>query len=386
MIPFARYWSLVTGRCFVPCALGPVLSPLQQRADCVMLVIIQNEHRDGSFYRHEIAKKLSRRYAVEEVSINEISGFRIGQAQDDKAATGCTVIICENGAVSGVDVRGGSPGTRDTDALRPENNREKVHAVIFSGGSAFGLDSAGGVMKFLENKRVGRDVGVTVIPNVCAAILYDLQCGRHDIRPDEIMGYAACENAFAGQKWTSGNYGAGAGATLGTILGNERAMKGGIGSFAYKHGDLYTGAIVAVNCVGDVYDSRQSKIIAGARNADGTGFANSEEAVVEIYNKSIDIFSGNTILACILTNARLTKGQATKLSSLGHNGIARAIRPSHTVFDGDTVFSMCTGEVAASLDSVGVLACMAVERAIVDAVVSAKSVGQFIAARDMCCE
>jgi len=314
---------------------------------------------------------------IEEISINNIEGFKIGQAQNHEAATGCTVIICENGAICGVDVRGGSPGTRDTDALNPVNNREKVHAVLLSGGSSFGLDAAGGVMKFLKQKKIGRDVKVTVVPNVCAAILFDLKCGRHDIRPDEMMGYESCECAFAGQSWASGNYGAGAGATIGGLCGNDRAMKGGIGSVAYNYNGLYVGAVIAVNCVGDVY--KAGKKIAGARSADGANFTDSESVILD---KTTDLFSGNTVIGCIITNAKLTKAQATKLASLGHNGIARAVRPAHTVFDGDTIFAMCTGEVESTLDAVGVLAARAVEHAIIDAVHSAETLGKYIAARD----
>ena len=324
---------------------------------------------------------------MQEISINDIKCFKIGQEQNNEAATGCTVIICEEGAVCGVDVRGSSPGTRDTDALNPVNNREKTHAVLLSGGSTFGLDAAGGVMKFLEHQKIGRDVEVTVIPHVSAAILFDLKCGRHDVRPDEKMGYAACQNAFSQQDWHSGNYGAGAGATVGKICGRERAMKGGIGAIAYKQNDLCFGAVVAVNCVGDVFDNKTGTIIAGARSADGSGFADSEAVILEKYNNRADLYSGrnlggNTIIGCIITNAKLTKSQATKLASHGHNGIARAVRPAHSVFDGDTIFAMCSGTIDSTLDAVGILASRAVEQAIVNAVINAQTVGKFISLRD----
>ena len=322
---------------------------------------------------------------MEEISISNIKGFKIGQAQDQDAATGCTVIICENGAVCGVDVRGGSPGTRDTDALNPINNREKVHAVLLAGGSSFGLDAAGGIMKFLEQRKIGRDVGITVIPNVCAAILFDLRCGRHDIRPDEQMGYDACESAFAGQKWTSGNFGAGTGASVGNICGNDRAMKGGIGSFAYHYKGLYVGAIIAVNCIGDIYDNRLGKKIAGARCANGMEFVDSESVIVSNFDMDTDIFSGNTVIGCIITNAKLTKAQAMKLASLGQNGVARAVRPAHTVFDGDSIFTLCSGEIPATLDATGVLAARAVEYAIIDAVNSAATFDNYLAVCDMLC-
>jgi len=324
---------------------------------------------------------------MKEIGINEIKGFRIGQAQNNEAATGCTVIICEKGAVCGVDVRGGSPGTRDTDSLNPVNNRDKVHAIMLAGGSTFGLDAAGGVMKYLEERRIGRDVEVTVIPHVSSAILFDLKCGRHDIRPDVGMGYAACENAYAEQAWQSGNYGAGTGATIGKIYGKERAMKGGIGAHAFEYEKLFVGAVMAVNCVGDVFDNRAGKIIAGARSADGKGFADSESVVLEKYSKKFDLFSGhylggNTTIGCIITNAKLTKAHATKLASHGHNGIARTVRPAHTIAEGDTIFSMCSGEIEASTDAVGILAARAVEYAILDAVKNAATIGKFISLSD----
>ena len=317
-----------------------------------------------------------------EISVDEIHDFKIGQAQNIEAATGCTVIICDKGAVCGVDVRGGSPGTRDTDALNPVNNREKVHAVLLSGGSSFGLDAAGGAMKYLEEKKIGRDVAVTVVPNVCAAILFDLRCGSSAIRPDVDMGYAACENAFSPTAWKSGNYGAGTGATVGKFGGIKYAMKGGVGSSVLSHDELYVGAIVAVNCAGDIYDSKVGKIIAGTRTANGKGFADSEQLALDQYNQASDLFSGNTVIGCIITNARLTKSQATKLASMGHNGIARAVRPAHTIFDGDTIFSMCTGDIDATLTSVGILAGRAIENAIIDAVKSAESYDGLPAMRD----
>lgn len=320
---------------------------------------------------------------MQKVEISEIDKILIGHAQNMEAATGCTVIICEDGAVCGVDVRGGSPGTRDTDALNPINNRKCVHAVLLAGGSAFGLDAAGGVMKFLEERGIGRDVGVTVVPNVCAAILYDLKCGDFKIRPDEKMGYEACENAISSKSVESGNFGAGTGATIGKTRGIRYAMKGGIGNCAFRHENLYVGAVMAVNCVGDILDSKIGKIIAGARNDDGKSFIGSESVILSEYQRKTDFFSGNTIIGCVVTNASLDKAQASKLASLGQNGIARAVRPAHSVYDGDTVFAMCTGEVEATLDAVGILAAAAVEEAIADAVTSAKSLGGFPSLSDI---
>ncbi|SHO47666.1 P1 family peptidase [Anaerocolumna xylanovorans] len=319
---------------------------------------------------------------METISINDIDGFKIGHAQNTKGATGCTVVISEKGAVCGVDVRGGSPGTRDTDALNPVNNREKVHAVVLAGGSTFGLDSAGGVMRFLEERKIGRDVGMTVVPNVCGAILFDLKCGDYRSRPDAAMGYSACRAAFEGVPWKSGNYGAGTGATIGTTCGIERAMKGGIGSCAFRFGNLMAGAVIAVNCVGDIYDNETDRIIAGMRTVDGKRLYGSEKAILERYQRQEDLFSGNTIIGTIITNAKLNKAQATKLAAVAQNGIVRCVRPAHTIYDGDTIFTLCTGEIDASLDSVGILACKAVEYAILDAVRSADSFDCYTALKD----
>ncbi|GHU39607.1 peptidase [Spirochaetia bacterium] len=304
-----------------------------------------------------------------------IEGFYIGQAQDLQAATGCTVVINKTGAVCGVDVRGGSPGTRDTDALNPKANRKVVHAVLLAGGSSFGLDAAGGVMRFLEQHNIGRDAGVTCVPNVSAAILFDLKCGACNVRPDAAMGYAACENAFTNGAFKSGCYGAGTGATIGKTRGAGFAMKGGIGFASFSAGDLEVAAVSAVNCVGDILEN--GKIIAGALDDDGT-FANSEKIILSDYKTEQDFFSGktsesNTVLVCIMTNAVMGKAAASMLASIGHNGIARCVRPAHSIYDGDTVFAMSSCRVHARFDAAAILASHAVEMSIIDAVKNARS-------------
>ncbi|MEG2000052.1 MAG: P1 family peptidase [Evtepia sp.] len=312
---------------------------------------------------------------------NMIPGFFLGQAQDREAGTGCTVILCPNGAVCGVDVRGGSPGTRDTDALNPICNRAVVHAVLLSGGSAFGLDAAGGVMRCLEEKKIGRDVGVTVVPNVCAAVLFDLKLGRADIRPDAAMGYEATKNAFVNAVFQEGNFGAGTGATIGKLQGVSSAMKGGIGFCTQQEGALQVSAVVAVNCMGDVLEKGQ--IIAGARSE--SGFADSEALLLQAYEIQRDVFNGspsNTVIGCVMTNADLSKAQVNKLASQGQNGIARAVRPAHTTYDGDTIFAMSHGTVKANPDAVGLLAARAVEQAIVRAIWNAESDYGMISARE----
>ncbi|OCN01170.1 peptidase [Clostridium sp. W14A] len=311
----------------------------------------------------------------------EIEGMKVGHAQDFKAATGCTVVLCEEGAVAGVDVRGGSPGTRETDALNPVNLRAAIHAVLLAGGSAFGLDAAAGVMQYLEERGVGRDVKVAKIPIVCGAILFDLKCGDSGVRPDKKMGYEACRNASAGPV-PAGSVGAGTGATIGKVRGPGHAMKGGIGSFCLQAGDLKVGAVMAVNCVGDIFDERENGLIAGVLNDDRT-VGDSEALMLENYRDDTDIFSGNTVIGVVATNADFTKAQANKLASVSQNGIARTVRPAHTTFDGDTIFTMATGRVKADPNAAGILAVRAVENAILRAVKSAESLGGYPAYRDL---
>jgi L-aminopeptidase/D-esterase-like protein len=324
---------------------------------------------------------------VEKIDIRDIAGFRIGQAQDLEAGTGCTVIICEEGAACGVDVRGGSPGTRDTDALSPLNNRKHVHAVMLSGGSSFGLDAAGGAMRFLEERGTGRDVEVARVPNVCAAILFDLKCGSSRIRPDAAMGYAACENAFRGGSFQSGNFGAGTGATIGKARGIRYAMKGGVGAAAFRYGSLEAGAVAAVNCVGDIV--KDGAIIAGALGDDRRSFADSERIILGAYRSDRDFFSGadgsggNTVLGCVITNAAFDKAGAARLAGQGQNAIARLVRPAHSVFDGDTVFALCAGAVKAAMDAAGILCAAAMEAAIIDAVQNARALGGYPALMDL---
>lgn len=323
---------------------------------------------------------------MDRLRIEEIPGFRIGQAGDRTATTGCTVILCPQGAVTGVDVRGGSPGTRDTDALDPRCNREAVHAVLLTGGSAFGLDAAGGVMACLEEAGIGRDVGVTVVPNVCAAVLFDLKIGRGDIRPDAAMGRAACAAALAGEPFQEGNHGAGIGCTVGKIRGPDFAMKGGIGAAAFREGPLMVGAVMACNAMGDVV--KEGRILAGARNDGGDGFLSTEDWLIAHSARQTDIFSGkpvgeNTVIGCVLTNAKLNKAQANKLAAVAQNGIARAVRPANATFDGDAVFAMACGTVRADPDAVGILAARAVEEAIHRAVEQAESLHGRPARRDL---
>ncbi len=305
---------------------------------------------------------------MKEIKITDIKGIKIGHAQNPEGGTGCTVLMAENGAVAGVDVRGGAPATRETDLLDPMNMVEKVHAVVLSGGSAYGLDAASGVMQYLEEKNIGFDVGVGVVPIVTGASLFDLMVGDPKSRPDKAMGYEACQNATEDSALAQGNIGAGTGATVGKFAGPSRMMKGGLGIFAGQVGELKVTSIVAVNALGDVIDIDTGEILAGLLNEDRTEMAGTVKAMYEEYNRSTNLFSGNTTIGCVITNGKLTKAQANKIASIAHNGYAKAISPVHTMADGDSIFVLSTGEVEVMPDVVGVMAVETMARAINNAV------------------
>jgi L-aminopeptidase/D-esterase-like protein len=300
-------------------------------------------------------------------AITDVPGIRVGHWTDRRAATGCTVVLCEKGAVGGVDVRGGAPGTRETDLLRPGTLVQGIHAVLLTGGSAWGLDAAGGVMRYLEERGVGWTYGARPVPVVVGAVLYDLRLGRSDVRPDAEAGYRACKAARAGAV-VEGSVGAGTGATVGKVLGMEHCLKGGLGTASEAlpcdEGGLVVGALVAVNCFGEVVNPASGQVIAGPR-AEGGGFVSTVDVLKE--GKQAPWGSESTTLAVVATNARLTKEYACRLASVAHDGLARTIRPLHTVGDGDIVFTMATGQVA-----VEALAARAVERAVLKAVREAR--------------
>ena len=296
----------------------------------------------------------------------KIPGIRVGHAQDIKAATGCTVILCEEGAVAGVDVRGGAPGTRETDLLDPVNMVDRVHGILLTGGSAFGLDAAAGVMQYLEQKDIGFDVEVTKVPIVSGAVLFDLTIGDFRVRPDKEMGYNACVNSET-DNWSEGNIGAGTGATVGKLFGLGNSMKSGLGSYYIQVGDLIVGAIVAVNSFGDIVDPKNGNIIAGALAEDGKTFVNSESFMIQNYNEK-NITGRNTSIGVVVTNAQMTKAQANKIASMAHDGYARTMRPAHTMVDGDTIFALATGRIPADINVVGVLAARTIEQAVLRAV------------------
>lgn len=300
---------------------------------------------------------------MKKVKITDIKGIKVGHAQNLKGATGCTVILSEDGAYAGVDVRGGGPASRETELLKSVNMVEKIHGVMLSGGSAYGLDAGSGAMEYLEEKGKGFDVGMGRVPIVCGASLFDLVVGDPKCRPDKAMGYEACINATRGEI-AEGNVGAGTGASVGKFLGMDYMMKSGLGTYAVRLGDWIIGAIAAVNALGDVIDQESGKPIAGILNKEKNAIYNTERAMYEEYDKNRNLFSGNTTLGCIVTNAKLTKTQANKIASIAHNGFARAIRPVHTMADGDTIFVLATGETEVMPDAVGALAADVMAKAI----------------------
>ena len=323
-------------------------------------------------------------------AITDVAGLKVGHWTNKEAATGCTVILAEEGATGGVDVRGGAPGTRETDLLRPLNLVQQAHAIVLSGGSGYGLDAATGVMRWLEERKIGFDVGVGVVPIVPAAVLFDLTIGSATIRPTAEAGYAACQAATDGPV-AEGSVGAGAGATVGKLLGPKFATKCGLGTASIKIGKgILVGALVAVNAFGDVVDPNTSKIIAGTRKPVLGGFINTAEAMKGDLAQTILAFA-NTTIAVVATNAFLTKEQANKVAQMAHDGLAMSIRPIHTMFDGDTVFCLATGKPdkkpadASTVSIIGAVAAQVLAQAVVRAAQQAESLAGVPAARDLVC-
>ena len=299
-------------------------------------------------------------------AITDVRGIEVGHAQDEDALTGCTVILCRKGAVAGVDVRGGAPGTRETDLLDPVNLMEKVHAVVLAGGSAFGLDSAAGVMRYLEEQKVGFNTGAARVPIVPAAILYDLNLGRADVRPDSAMGYRAAASASS-KAPNEGNAGAGMGASVGKMSGMKFAMKAGVGTWSINLNGIVIGALVAVNAIGDVINPDNGKVLAGLRSGGTLAWMKK--------NQPRPPLRSNTVIGVVATNAKLTKAQATKVAQMAQDGLARVIRPAHTPFDGDTIFALSTGRERADVTMVGAFAAEVMAEAILRAVRKAAPAG-----------
>lgn len=321
-------------------------------------------------------------------SITDVLGITVGHFTDTRRPTGCTVILAHDGAVGGVDVRGAAPGTRETDLLHPSNLVDQVHAILLAGGSAWRLDAAGGVMRWLEENGIGLPVRYGLVPIVPAAVLFDLPLGDARIRPDAQAGYAACVAASRSHP-SQGNIGAGAGALVGKLFGIERAMKGGIGSASLRLDGVTVGALVACNALGDVVDPATGQVLAGARTADGASLLNIRNAIIAGEQPNPLLAGTNTTLAVVATDAALTKAQAHRLAQVAHDGLARAINPVHTMSDGDTVFALGTGKSGQTLGMMR-LATLAAEvsaRAVVRAVLAAHTVeigaDRWPAARDL---
>lgn len=317
-------------------------------------------------------------------TLTAVAPLKVGHHTLTARPTGCTVVLAEAGAIAGVDVRGAAPGTRETDLLSPVNSVEKVHAIVLSGGSAFGLDAASGVVRWLDERRIGFEVGASRVPIVPAAILFDLGIGDPKIRPDADCGYRAASAATT-EPVQEGNVGAGAGATVGKMRGLRRAMKGGVGSAAITlPSGLTVAALVAVNALGDIIDPASGQVLAGVRAEDGRSFADARKLLRQ-GGRSAAPAGGQTTLAVVATNATLTKTQATKVAQMAHDGFARAIVPAHTPADGDTAFALATGTYPGQADVllIGSLAAEMTAEAIVRAVRAATSLPEVPAARDL---
>lgn len=317
---------------------------------------------NGSCSYHGAGHKI-----MKEIDITDIGDFRIGNFSDKKNATGVTVIIKEDGMCAGVDIRGGGPASRETPLLFPVSDAQKIHALVLSGGSAFGLDASAGVMQYLEQNGIGLPTGFANVPLVCQSCIFDLSVGSASIRPDKEMGYAACVDSEKNIP-LRGNNGAGTGASVGKIKGMERAMKSGIGIYAVEHGELKIGAIIVVNALGDIFED--GKKIAGLLSEDKNDFSSSEE---ELYGIQSSLWNTNTTIGAVITNGLFNKTELTKIASMAHNGYARAINPVNTMADGDSIYALSVGDVKADINAAGTMAAYVTEKAIADAVKSARS-------------
>lgn len=309
---------------------------------------------------------------LKEISLHEMRGIRIGHAQDEAHGTGCTVILCEKKAVCGVDVRGGGPASRETQLLNPLMSNDGVHAVLLSGGSAYGLDAAGGVMRYLEEKGRGVKVGDSIVPIVVGSCIFDLNCADGHVRPDAAMGYAACVDSERNLE-RNGNVGAGMGATVGKLLGNATAMKSGLGCCCLQMGGLQVGAIAVVNAIGDVFELDSTRQLAGLLDRRREHMISSEDEMIRLMQLASK-FSFNTTIGAVITNAALDKAEINKVAAMASNGLARTIRPVNTSMDGDSIYALSTGKVKSSPDVVGTIAAHALGRAINRAVLEADEI------------
>lgn len=300
---------------------------------------------------------------MQEIDFMSVGGFRAGHAQDTEAGTGCTVLLFDECAPAGVDIRGGGPASRETPLLDPRMDAKGIHALLLSGGSAFGLDAAGGVMRWLEERGIGFDTGITKVPLVCQSCIFDLALGRMDVRPDAAMAYRACE-AASRKPLPNGCVGGGTGACVGKYRGREFAMKTGVGTYAVQCGEIKVGAVVVLNALGDIFDIDTGEQIAGMRTEDRHGLRSSERELWRDAGKIRDLFTGNTTIGAIVTNGAFSKAELGKIAAMAHNGYARAIRPVHTTADGDSIYALSVGTLPADLNAVGSLAAYVMGKAI----------------------
>ena len=321
--------------------------------------------------------------AETEISVTDIKPIRIGQVENEEAATGCTVLICEDGMRAGLDVRGGGPASRESQLLNPLMSAQIIHAIVLSGGSAYGLGTANGVMEYLEEYGYGFDTGYALVPLVAQADIYDLSVGDSSVRPDASMGYEAAKLAFESPNYRDGNYGAGCGATVGKIAGMEYCMKTGIGSYAVQIGELQVGAVVVLNALGDVFNWKTGEQIAGMLTEDRTALRSTADYMKKSIETVENKFTGNTTLAVIMTNASFDKSQLCKIAGMGHDGYARSIYPVHTSADGDSIYAVSAGNVRADQDLVGTLASEVISEAIIRAVENAESAYGYPSASDI---
>ena len=310
---------------------------------------------------------------MKEISITEIEPVKIGQTENTAAGTGCTVLLAEKGLRAGLDIRGGGPAAREDQLLNPLMAADMIHSVVISGGSAYGLAAASGVMECLEQRGIGYDVGVTKVPLVVQSALFDLTVGDTFVRPDAAMGYEAARLALESPNYKDGNYGAGCGCTVGKLMGMDYCMKTGIGSFAIQIDDLQVGAVAAVNALGDVFDWRKGRQIAGLLTEDRKHLRRTAEVMKSAIEIVKNRFVGNTTIGVIVTNARFSKAQLCKIAGMGHDGYARSIHPVHTTLDGDSIYAVSAGDVRADQDVVGMIGAEVMSEAIMRAVRAAES-------------
>lgn len=299
---------------------------------------------------------------VKEIPVTEIEGLRIGNAQDREAKTGVTVLLFDHGAKVGADISGGGPASRETPLTMPVTADNPVNAVVLSGGSAYGLAAADGVMRYLEAHGIGFETGFAKVPLVCQSCIYDLGIGRSDIRPDADMGYAACVDAERNQP-ACGSVGGGTGATVGKLYGMGRSMKAGLGIHAVSVGKLRMAAVVVVNALGDIFDPKNGQKIAGLRSEDGSEFSDTCQEIYKISRRK-DLFHGNTTIGAVVTNGRFSKAEMNKIASMTRNAYARCIYPVGTMADGDTIYAASIGEEEADINMAGTLAAEVMAEAI----------------------